>query len=66
MRIKLAQAESDKIELMRDMGTYEAAVSDNVKMGSTFSKLYEIAKKTKRTLHSLEINSDRFIDDLFR
>jgi hypothetical protein len=32
MNIRHAQAESDKIELMRDLGTYEAIASDNISM----------------------------------
>ena len=34
-----AQGESDKIEIMRDLGTYEAQATHNIKMKEIFTSL---------------------------
>ena len=48
MHLRNAQAESDKIEFMRDLGTYEAQASDNIKMKEIFANLYNLVKSTSQ------------------
>ena len=64
MNLKNAQAESDKIEIMRDLGTYEAQASDNIKMKEIFTSLYTLVKSTAQQISTLASNDDTFIKDL--
>ena len=64
MHLRNAQAESDKIEFMRDLGTYEAQASDNIKMKEIFTNLYTLVKSTVEQISTLANNDDNFIEDL--
>lgn len=41
LKIKTAQAQSDKIELMRDLATYESNFSESSGIRSNLMKLYK-------------------------
>ena len=64
MQVKVAQAESDKIELMRDLGSYESQAADNIGMNKSFTNFYSQVKSTVQKISQLDTNNDRFIDAL--
>ncbi len=46
MKLDYAQAQSDKIELMRDLATYQSQVCDHIDIATKMSTLKDLAKKT--------------------
>jgi len=45
--IKKAQAESDKIEIMRDIATYEVNMCDSIGIEDTFNSWLSLLEKTR-------------------
>lgn len=48
LTVKKAQAESDKIELMRDHATYEASACTSLGLNSTYTDLLAMVKVARR------------------
>lgn len=46
---------------MRDLGTYEAQASDNIKLKEKITQLYDQIKRTKDVISTLDSNNDRFL-----
>jgi hypothetical protein len=53
VRIKKAQAESDKIEIMRDIATYEANACDALDVRGIFESMQRLVKQTKNKIQTL-------------
>jgi hypothetical protein len=52
-QLKKAQAESDKIEIMRDIATYEANACDSLDVKGIFTAMHNLVKQTKFKVNSL-------------
>lgn len=52
-QLKKAQAESDKMEVMRDIATYEANACDAVDVRGIFTAMQNLVKQTKFKVNSL-------------
>jgi hypothetical protein len=48
LRLKSAQAVSDKLEVMRDRATYESTVTDSLKIQKKFENIYWVVMKCKK------------------
>jgi hypothetical protein len=55
-KTKTAQAQSDKIELMRDLATYEANFSDNDGCRSSFLRLHKFMQDVKNKMDKIGTN----------
>ena len=65
MKLDYAQAQSDKIELMRDLATYQSQVCDHIDIATKMSTLKDIAKKTLEKCTKVGVQSEMFQDKLF-
>ena len=58
-KMKAAQAQSDKVELMRDIATYEAGMSDSVNLRKTLMGIYDIVTQTKAKVEETDKEKER-------
>ena len=65
MKLDYAQAQSDKIELMRDLATYQSQVCDHIDIATKMSTLKDLAKKTLEKCTKVGVQSEMFQDKLF-
>jgi hypothetical protein len=59
-RQKLGQAESDKIELMRDLATYHSNACDFIDLQQNFSAMLRLVKNTSQTIQKLDNQHEMF------
>lgn len=57
---KLGQAESDKIELMRDLATYHSNACEDIDLHQNFSAMLKLVKNTSHTIHKLDNQHELF------
>ena len=65
MKLDYAQAQSDKIELMRDLATYQSQVCDHIDIATKMSTVKDLAKKTLEKCTKVGVQSEMFQDKLF-
>lgn len=65
MKLDFAQAQSDKIELMRDLATYQSEVCMAINVESKMSIMRKMALKTLEQCKSMGVESNMFQDKLF-
>jgi hypothetical protein len=57
-----AQAESDKIEIMRDIATYEVNMSDSLEIQKTFQNWHTYVKETIHKINKVGGDNDSFLE----
>lgn len=65
MKLDFAQAQSDKIELMRDLATYQSEVCQAISIEQKMSAMRELTLKTLEKCKGMGVESDMFQDKLF-
>ena len=53
LKIKTAQAQSDKIELMRDLATYENKVAEEIALRSVYLRIHKQVLECKKKLERI-------------
>jgi len=63
---KYAQAESDKIELMRDLATFHSNACENIELYQNFGSMLKLVRNTSSKIQTLDNQNDMFVNRLLQ
>jgi hypothetical protein len=64
LTMKKAQAESDKVEVMRDNATYESNMCEGLEIKDIFSEMKRLVEMTRKRVDQLSDKNDKFFSVL--